>query len=99
MELFVACPENSAPDCNDTHVTNVGLILFLPAILLAVLLARPLSRFVPAHRVIGAVVAAVGAVAFLYYSWSGVALIAWLAVIVGLALYMSERVQVREAGR
>jgi len=64
MHLNNACP-TGAETCSDVIATNVLLPLFPIAVLLALLFALPLTRFLPPRPRIGWALAVIGAVVYL----------------------------------
>jgi hypothetical protein len=65
MHLTYACPAGTAT-CNDVTAVNLLLPLFPVAVVLAFLVAWPLSRFLPLRPLLGWSVAVLGAVVYLY---------------------------------
>ena len=65
MHLNNACP-TGAETCSDVIATNVLLPLFPIAVLLALLFALPLTRFLRPRPWIGWSLAVIGAVMYLY---------------------------------
>ena len=88
-----ACPESN-PNCSDVSSIS-ALLLFFPgvillAFLLAFLLAWPLRRLVPRRGFVGATLAVMAAVIYLYFSSSSLAvsLLGFVIGTIGLALSM-----------
>jgi len=87
-----ACPEG-ATKCDDVSATNVLLLFFPGVVVLAFLLAGPLRRFVPRRRFVGATIALMGAVVYLYFSSSSLpgSLLGFVIGTIGIALSFGTR--------
>lgn len=89
-----ACPESN-PNCSDVSETSTLLLFFPGVVLLAFLFAWPLRRLVPRRGFVGATVAVMAAVIYLYFSSSlpAVSLLGFVIGTIGLALSMGTRDQ------
>ena len=94
MGRTFACPEG-ATTCNDVSATSALLLFFPGVVLLAFLLAWPLRRLVPRRRVVGATIAMLAAVTYLYFSSTlpAVSLVSFAIATIGLALSGGTREQ------
>ena len=89
-----ACPEG-ATKCEDVSATSALLLFFPGVVLLAFLFAWPLRRLVPRRGFVGATLAVMAAVIYLYFSSSSLAgsLLGFVIGTIGLALSMGTRDQ------
>lgn len=90
MLLSYACPAGMAI-CDDVTATNGQLLLFPFALLVALLIAWPLTRFFPPRPLLGWSIAIIGAVIFVYLSdwWP---LLGFLLGVTGIAVARGERI-------
>lgn len=89
--VLLACPEGVAV-CNDTSSTSALVPLFPIVMLLAVLIAMPLARYVPHSAIVGWLLVVPGIVAYFAFAASGGGSIAgMIAVIVGVAFLRGSR--------
>ena len=92
MRGSLACPQGVA-SCNDVFGISGLVPLFPLAALLAFALAWPLARFVPRRRGVGAALAVIAGVMYLYFSGGApaVSLLGVVLAVIGLALVMGRR--------
>jgi hypothetical protein len=87
VHLIYACPVGTAV-CDDVRADN-GLLLLLPlAVVVAFLVAWPLSRFLPPRPLLGWSLAIIGAVLYVYL-WTGLGagpLLGFLISVIGIGL-------------
>jgi hypothetical protein len=99
MRLGYACPVGTAT-CDDVTAINGLLLLFPFAVVLALLVAWPLSRVLPLHPRLGWSLAIVGAVIYVYLAqrpdWSP--LLGFFISATGIALVRGKRVADPRAG-
>ena len=98
MLLSYACPTGMAT-CNDVNVISGLLLLFPLAVVLALLIAWPLSRFLPPRPVLGWSLAIIGAVIYVYLAprpdWSP--LLGFFIGVTGIGLARGKRIARRVA--
>jgi len=89
-----ACPEG-VTKCDDVSATSALLLFFPGVVLLAFLFAWPLRRLVPRREFVGATVAVMAAVIYLYFSGSlpVISVLGFVIGTIGLALSMGTRGQ------
>ena len=94
MRRTFACPASN-PNCSDVSSTSALLLFFPGVVLLAFLFAWPLRRLVPRRGFVGAPLAVIAAVIYLYFSSSSFAgsLLGFVIGTIGLALSMGTRDQ------
>jgi hypothetical protein len=89
MDLSTACPSGTSR-CNDVSVDNLLWLVFPVAVVLALLVAWPLTRFLPRRPVPGWILAIIGAVVFVYLysdiSRSSFSLLGFFISVIGVAL-------------
>jgi hypothetical protein len=99
MHLGYACPAGT-PTCNDVIAINGLLLLFPFAVVLAFLVAWPLSRVLPLRPRLGWSLAIVGAVIYVYLAsrpdWSPLS--GFFVSAIGIALVRGKRVTDPRAG-
>jgi len=90
MLLSSACPVGAA-SCDDVTVINGLLLLFPFAVVLALLIASPLTRFLPRRPLPGWSIAIIGAVIFVSLSdwWP---LLGFAFGVTGIAVARGERI-------
>jgi drug/metabolite transporter (DMT)-like permease len=76
----LACPAG-ATTCDDVSNINATVLLFPLLVPVAFVLALPFTRLVARRRWLGAAIAVLGAIVFLYYGGGS-----WLGFVVGLAV-------------
>jgi hypothetical protein len=77
MSLGLACPEGTTV-CNDVRSDNLLWLFFPLAVGFALLLAEPLTRFLPHRPLIGWPLAIIGAVVLVYFYVVGSEPFPWL---------------------
>lgn len=93
MGLSYACPVGTA-SCDDVTATSGLLLLFPLAVVLAFLIAWPLSRLLPPRPVLGWSLAIIGAVGYVYLAprpdWSP--LLGFFLGVTGIGLARGKRI-------